>query len=76
MNLTNQVMGTKEAFMDFIQNYPSDTPVVMLNILKFKATVIRKINHIAYSSLSGRPKRPSLTSRHQTLTSLSVMIER
>ncbi len=36
MNLTNQVMGTKEAFMDFMQNYPSETPLVMLNILKFR----------------------------------------
>lgn len=37
MNLTNQVMATKEAFVDFIKNYPSGTPLVMLNILKFKA---------------------------------------
>jgi len=36
MNLTNQVMADKEAFVDFIKNYPSDTPVVMLNILKYK----------------------------------------
>jgi len=36
MHLTNQVMATTEAFMDFIQNYPSQTPLVMLNILKFK----------------------------------------
>lgn len=36
MHLTNQVMATTEAFVDFIQNYPSGTPVVMLNILKFK----------------------------------------
>ncbi|MDG2448690.1 MAG: DUF1330 domain-containing protein [Saprospiraceae bacterium] len=37
MNLTDQVMATKEGFVDFIKNYPADTPVVMLNILKFKA---------------------------------------
>ena len=37
MNLNNQVMAEKEAFVDFIKNYPSNTPVVMLNILKFKA---------------------------------------
>lgn len=37
MNLTNQVMATKEDFVDFIKNYPSQTPVVMVNILKFKA---------------------------------------
>lgn len=36
MHLTNQVMADKEAFVDFIKNYPSDTPVTMLNILKFK----------------------------------------
>lgn len=36
MHLTNQVLATREAFVDFIQNYPSGTPVVMLNILKFK----------------------------------------
>ena len=37
MHLTNQVMATTEVFVDFIQNYPSGTPLVMLNILKFKA---------------------------------------
>lgn len=36
MQLTNQVVPTKEAFIDFIQNYPSQTPLVMLNILRFK----------------------------------------
>ena len=36
MKLTDQVMATKEGFVDFIKNYPADTPVVMLNILKFK----------------------------------------
>lgn len=36
MNLTNQVMASKEDFVNFIKNYPADTPVVMFNILKFK----------------------------------------
>lgn len=36
MNLVNQVMAEKETFVDFMKNYPSGTPVVMLNILKFK----------------------------------------
>lgn len=36
MNLTNQVVPTKEEFVDFIKNYPSNTPLVMVNILKFK----------------------------------------
>ena len=36
MNLTNQVTPSKEAFVDFIKNYPSNTPLVMVNILKFK----------------------------------------
>ena len=36
MNLTNQVTPTKEEFVDFIKNYPSNTPLVMVNILKFK----------------------------------------
>ncbi|MBX2871689.1 MAG: DUF1330 domain-containing protein [Saprospiraceae bacterium] len=36
MHLTNQVLATSEVFVDFIKNYPSQTPVVMLNILKFK----------------------------------------
>ncbi len=36
MHLTNQILATREAFVDFIQNYPSGTPLVMLNILKFK----------------------------------------
>lgn len=40
MNLTNQIIADKEAFVDFIKNYPSNTPVVMLNILKFKAQTI------------------------------------
>ena len=37
MHLTNQVTAPKENFVDFIKNYPSGTPLVMLNILKFKA---------------------------------------
>ena len=37
MHLTNQVTPTKEEFEDFIKNYPSQTPLVMLNILKFKS---------------------------------------
>lgn len=36
MNLTNQVTPTKAEFVDFIKNYPSNTPLVMVNILKFK----------------------------------------
>ena len=35
MNLTDHVLATKEQFKDLI-NYPADTPVVMVNILKFK----------------------------------------
>ena len=36
MNLSNQVVPTREEFIDFIKNYPSNTPVTMVNILKFK----------------------------------------
>ncbi|MEZ4883960.1 MAG: DUF1330 domain-containing protein [Chitinophagales bacterium] len=36
MNLTNQVVPSKEEFVDFIKNYPPNTPVTMVNILKFK----------------------------------------
>ncbi|MGB1242531.1 MAG: DUF1330 domain-containing protein [Chitinophagales bacterium] len=36
MNLTNQVTPSKEEFVDFIKNYPSNTPITMVNILKFK----------------------------------------
>lgn len=36
MHLTNQVTPSKEVFVDFIKNYPSQTPLVMVNILKFK----------------------------------------
>ena len=36
MHLTNQILAPKENFVDFIKNYPSQTPLVMVNILKFK----------------------------------------
>ena len=36
MHLSNQVTPPKEKFVDFIKNYPSQTPLVMLNVLKFK----------------------------------------
>lgn len=36
MHLTDQVMAQKEHILEFIRNYPSGTPVCMLNILKFK----------------------------------------
>ena len=36
MHLTNQILAPKENFVDFIKNYPSQTPLVMMNILKFK----------------------------------------
>lgn len=36
MNLTNQIEATREQFVDFIKNYPKNTPVAMVNILKFK----------------------------------------
>ena len=36
MNLINQVTPSKEEFVDFIKNYPSQTPITMVNILKFK----------------------------------------
>jgi uncharacterized protein (DUF1330 family) len=36
MNLTNHVLASKEQIKD-LMNYPADTPVVMVNILKFKA---------------------------------------
>ena len=36
MNLSNQVIPSKEEFVDFIKNYPSNTPITMVNILKFK----------------------------------------
>ncbi|MGB1252042.1 MAG: DUF1330 domain-containing protein [Candidatus Promineifilaceae bacterium] len=37
MYLTNQITPTREQFIDFMKNYPADEPVVMVNILKFKA---------------------------------------
>ena len=36
MHLTNQILAPKENFVDFIKNYPSQTALVMVNILKFK----------------------------------------
>ena len=36
MNLTNQVNASKEEFVKFIKEYPSNTPITMVNILKFK----------------------------------------
>ena len=36
MNLTNQVLPSKENFIDFMKNYPSQTPLVMVNIIKYK----------------------------------------
>lgn len=39
MNLQNQVTAEKDTFIDFMQNYPSSTPVTMVNIMKFKDKV-------------------------------------
>lgn len=39
MNLTDQVVPTREQFMQFMKEYPADEPVVMINILKFKGKV-------------------------------------
>ena len=39
MNLTNQVVPTREQFIQFMKEYPADEPVVMVNILKFRGTV-------------------------------------
>jgi len=36
MNLSDQVTPSKEEFVDFIKNYPSQQPLTMVNILKFK----------------------------------------
>lgn len=36
MRLTNQILAPKDQFVNFIKNYPSQTPLVMMNILKFK----------------------------------------
>lgn len=36
MILDQQILSTKEQFMDFFKNYPAGKPVVMVNILKFK----------------------------------------
>lgn len=37
MTLTNQVTASKEEFVKFIKEYPANTPITMINILKFKA---------------------------------------
>ena len=36
MVLTNQVTPSKEEFVKFIKEYPANTPITMINILKFK----------------------------------------
>ena len=36
MILSNQVTPSKEEFVKFIKEYPSGTPITMINILKFK----------------------------------------
>ena len=36
MNLTNQITPSKEEIIRFLQSYPPDKPVTMVNILKFK----------------------------------------
>lgn len=36
MQLTNQIHPTKEQFRNMVAGYPKDTPVTMINILKFK----------------------------------------
>ncbi|MEM7336608.1 MAG: DUF1330 domain-containing protein, partial [Chloroflexota bacterium] len=37
MNLTNQVVPTRAQFSQLMKEYPADEPVVMINLLKFKA---------------------------------------
>ena len=37
MQLTNQITATSEQIGALIKDYPKDTPVAMVNILKFKA---------------------------------------
>ena len=36
MKLTNQVLPTKDNMVDFVKNYPSQTPLCMVNIVKYK----------------------------------------
>ena len=36
MNLTDQITPNREDFFVFMNDYPADTPVAMINILKFK----------------------------------------
>ncbi len=37
MQLTNQLHPTREQFKTLVANYPKDQPVVMINILRYKA---------------------------------------
>ena len=37
MQLTNQLHPTREQFKALVANYPKDKPVVMINILRYKA---------------------------------------
>ena len=54
MNLTNQIVPTREQFMKFMKEYPADEPVVMVNILKFRATVegSKEAGELAYARYS------------------------
>jgi len=36
MQLTNQIHPTAAQFQELVKNYPKDTPVVMINILRYK----------------------------------------
>ena len=36
MNLTDQITPQREDFFAFMNDYPADTPVAMINILKFR----------------------------------------
>ena len=36
MNLTNQIVPTREQFMKLMKEYPAGEPVVMVNIIKFR----------------------------------------
>ena len=39
MLLNNQILPTREQFIGMMKNYPADTPVVMINILRFRDQV-------------------------------------
>ena len=41
--LSNQIHPTEKQIAQ-LKSYPENTPVTMLNILKFKVTIIYKIN--------------------------------